>query len=163
MTRAWVALGSNLDDPQRQLDAAVEAMRALPDTTVAGCSPRYWTEPVGDPDQPEFLNAVAALDTSMPASALLTGLQRIEAEQGRRRDGRRFGPRTLDLDLLVFGDETVETPRLTVPHPRMAERAFVLRPLADLAPELAVPGLGTVSELLAAVSCDGVRRAETSA
>jgi 2-amino-4-hydroxy-6-hydroxymethyldihydropteridine diphosphokinase len=97
----------------------------------------------------------------MEARALLSELQRIEFEQGRRRGPRRWGPRSLDLDLLVFGDQTLDTPDLTVPHPRMAERAFVLRPMADIDPAFAVPGLGTVSELLAGVSLEGVRRAET--
>lgn len=161
MTRAWIGLGSNLADPHRQLDAAVEALAALPDTRVAGRSPRYWTEPVGDPDQPDFLNAVVALDTTMDAAGLLSAMQRIERERGRRRAvDRRWGPRTLDLDLLVFGDAHFESQHLTVPHPRIAERAFVLRPLADLAPDLAVPGRGTVSAMLAAVSCAGVKPAE---
>lgn len=160
MTRAWVALGSNRARPHVQFDRAHRALAELPGTREAGRSARYWTEPVGDVDQPEFLNAVVALDTQLSARELLAELQRIEAEQGRRRTARRWGPRTLDLDLLLFGDETIETPELVVPHPRLAERAFVLRPLADLEPGLAVPGRGTVAELLHAVSLDGIRRAE---
>lgn len=162
MTRAFVGLGSNIDRPAQQLEAALEALGGLESSRLLECSPRYWTEPVGDPDQPEFLNAVAALETRLQARALLAAMHAIEQDQDRRRDPQRpFGPRTIDLDLLVYGNELIETPEMTVPHPRLHQRAFVLRPLADLAPDLMVPGRGPVGELLARVDTGGVRRAET--
>jgi 2-amino-4-hydroxy-6-hydroxymethyldihydropteridine diphosphokinase len=164
VTRAFIGLGSNRSDPRAQLDAALAAMAALASTRVVDVSPRYWTAPVGDPEQPEFLNAVAALETGLEPVALLRELQRIEKEQGRERDpGRRWGPRTIDLDLLLFGDETIDLAELNVPHPRMSERAFVLRPLADLSPDLEVPGAGSVEELLGRVDTDGIRLADRSA
>lgn len=160
MTRAFVGLGSNLDAPQDQLDAALAALGRLERTELAGCSPRYWTAPVGDADQPEFLNAVAALDTGLAPVDLLEAMQAIEAAQGRVRDSaRRWGPRPIDLDLLLYGTESIRTRDLTVPHPRLHQRAFVLRPLADLAPDLPVGDRGTVAELLAAVGSAGVRPA----
>jgi 2-amino-4-hydroxy-6-hydroxymethyldihydropteridine diphosphokinase len=161
VTRAYIGLGSNRSDPHAQLDAALTAMSALPSTRLAAVSPRYWTDPVGDPDQPEFLNAVVALETGLEPLVLLGELQRIEKDQGRDREpGRRWGPRTIDLDLLVFGTETIDTAELTVPHPRMSERAFVLRPLVDVSPVLEVPGAGPVQSLLARVDTAGVRPAE---
>lgn len=161
MTRAYIGLGSNRSDPHAQLDAALAAMSALPSTGVAAVSPRYWTDPVGDPDQPEFLNAVAALETGLEPLTLLRELQRIEKDQGREREpDRRWGPRTIDLDLLLFGTELIDTAELTVPHPRMSERAFVLRPLADVSPGLEVPGAGPVRSLLARADAEGVRPAE---
>ena len=161
MTRAYIGLGSNRSDPHAQLDAALAAMDALPSTGLAAVSQRYWTEPVGDPDQPEFLNAVAMLETGLEPSALLRELQRIEKEQGRDRNPRRpWGPRTIDLDLLVFGVETIDEPELTVPHPRIRERAFVLRPLADVSPDLELPGAASVRSLLARVDSSGVWPAE---
>ncbi|MGK7295660.1 MAG: 2-amino-4-hydroxy-6-hydroxymethyldihydropteridine diphosphokinase [Candidatus Wenzhouxiangella sp. M2_3B_020] len=164
MTRAYIGLGSNRSDPHAQLDAALAAMNALPSTSVGAVSPRYWTEPVGDPAQPEFLNAVAAVETGLEPLALLGGLQRIENDQGRSREpDRRWGPRTIDLDLLLFGTETIDVAELTVPHPRMTERAFVLRPLADVSPGLEVPGAGPVATLLARVDTAGVRPAERRA
>jgi 2-amino-4-hydroxy-6-hydroxymethyldihydropteridine diphosphokinase len=161
VTRAYVALGANLGDPPRQLDVAVAALDRAPRTCVVARSPRYWTAPVGDADQPDFLNAVVAVDTDLRAHALLSELQRIEGALGRVRDGsRRWGPRVIDLDLLVFGDARIDDEVLTVPHPRIAERGFVLRPLADLAPGLDVPGIGAVNELLARVSTRDMRCAE---
>lgn len=164
MTRAFVGLGSNLDAPHDQLDAALAALARLEHTELTGRSARYWTKPVGDPDQPEFLNAVAALETGLDSVELLESMQAIETAQGRARDpSRRWGPRPIDLDLLLFGSLTIHTPDLTVPHPRLHERAFVLRPLADLAPDLPIGSLGTVSELLAAVNSAGVRPASEEA
>ncbi len=148
--RAFVALGSNLDDPARQLREAFGALRAIPETALLACSPVYRSKPLGPADQPDYLNAVAELETRLEAEQLLDQLQRIEDQQGRRRS-RRWGPRTLDLDLLVFGDRQIETMRLQVPHPEMAKRAFVLVPLADIARDLLLPGLGKVSTLLAAL------------
>ena len=121
----------------------------------------YWTEPVGDAGQPEFLNAVAELETSLEPLELLAELQRIEVDHGRVRDAeRRWGPRTLDLDLLLYDHAVLRLPGLVVPHPRMSQRAFVLVPLADLAPALQVPAQGRVSDLLARLDLSGVRRAD---
>jgi 2-amino-4-hydroxy-6-hydroxymethyldihydropteridine diphosphokinase len=162
VTRAFVGLGSNIERPVQQLDSALVALGRLRSTRLLNRSSRFWTEPVGDPDQPEFLNAVVALETGLDAHALLAGMQTIERNQDRRRDANRpFGPRTLDLDLLIYGDESIETPELTVPHPRLHQRAFVLCPLAELAPDLFVPGRGPVGELLSRVEVGGVRLAES--
>jgi 2-amino-4-hydroxy-6-hydroxymethyldihydropteridine diphosphokinase len=130
----------------------------LPQTAVVRCSHVYRTAPVGDPDQPDFLNAIVEIETVLEPLALLRGMQRIEIELGRTRDpDRRWGPRTIDLDLLLFGHAVVREQDLTVPHPRMGERAFVLEPLAELAPDLEIPGLGRLSELRARLDASGVR------
>ena len=155
MTAAYVALGSNLGDSRRYLSEAIEAMAHLPGTTVAARSRLYRTPPWGMLDQPEFLNAAVQLDTGLSADALLDALLAIERAAGRRRDGERWGPRTLDLDLLHMDGVRLDDPRLTLPHPRIAERAFVLLPLADLAPALELPGQGRVAELLAALDHSG--------
>jgi 2-amino-4-hydroxy-6-hydroxymethyldihydropteridine diphosphokinase len=147
MVRAYVGLGSNLDDPERQLRRALEALAQLPQTRLAGCSRFYRSAPLGPQDQPDYINAVAAIETTLEAEALLDALQAIEAAQGRVRL-RRWGPRTLDLDLLLYGDAVLATPRLTVPHPGLAERNFVLYPLADLAPEMVLPDGRALTDLL---------------
>lgn len=158
MTVAYIGLGSNLDRPQQQLHRALEALASLPGSRLVGSSRFYRSAPVGDPDQPEFVNAVAGIDTALDAEALLDAIQAIERDHGRVRDpARRWGPRTLDLDLLLFGDQRIASARLTVPHPRMHQRAFVLCPLAELAPSLTIPGRGPVAQLLARVDPGGVR------
>ncbi len=162
MSRAWIGLGANLGQPDRTLPMALAALQALPMTTLRAVSPAYWTQPWGLPDQPEFLNAVALVETGQEPLALLRTLLAIESGLGRRRDQARWGPRAIDLDLLLFGDRVVDEAELTLPHPRMHERAFVLVPLADLAPTLIVPGRGRVEELLDGLSeeeLDGVRAA----
>lgn len=151
MTRAWIGLGANLGERERSLARALEAMDRLTQTRVTAVSPTYLTAPWGVTDQAEFVNAVAALDTGLAAHELFGGLKAIEAALGRRRDRERWGPREIDLDLLIFGDCSIRTDELTVPHPRLAERAFVLVPLNDLAPALEVPEAGRVDELLAAL------------
>lgn len=152
---AFVGLGSNLADPVKQVEDAFSALEDLPATELAARSPLYRSEPIGPPGQPDYVNAVAQLQTGLSAEALLAGLQTIELRQGRER-AERWGPRTLDLDLLVFGDAVIATPSLTVPHPHLAARAFVLLPLFDVAPGLTVPGLGDVAALLRAVDVSGV-------
>lgn len=160
MTRAFIGLGSNQGDCFVQLDQASSALDALPRSALVRCSPRYWTAPVGDAAQPDFLNAVVELETELEPLDLLHRMQRIEADLGRVRDPeRKYGPRTIDLDLLLFGHAVIRVPELVVPHPRMASRAFVLKPLADLVPGLEIPGLARVSELLAEVDADDVRLA----
>jgi 2-amino-4-hydroxy-6-hydroxymethyldihydropteridine diphosphokinase len=147
--RAFVGLGSNLGEPAEQLASAVRALAALPRSTLVAVSPGYESLPWGDPDQANFLNAVAAIDTALTPQQLLAELLRIEREHGRdRSSGRRNGPRTLDLDLLLHGSRVIDEPGLQLPHPRLAERAFALLPLNDLAPNLAIPGAGALKSLL---------------
>jgi 2-amino-4-hydroxy-6-hydroxymethyldihydropteridine diphosphokinase len=147
---AYVALGSNLDDPEAQVERGFAALAALPHTVLDARSRSYRTPPWGVADQPDFTNAVARLQTSLPPRELLDALLVIETRAGRAR-GVRYGPRTLDLDLLLYGDYAIREPGLAVPHPRLHERAFVLLPLADIAPGLDVPGKGRVADLLAGV------------
>jgi len=175
--RAYIALGSNLDDPVAQVRAGAQALGKLPGTRLVCCSSLYRTAPVGVTDQPDFINAVCEADTSMPAGAFMQALLDIEHAHGRQRaiptamDGgstgreavppgtnagavfRPGGPRTLDLDLLLYGDQVCHEPGLTLPHPRLHERAFVLYPLSEIAPGLSIPGHGRVETLL--VGCTG--------
>ena len=152
MTRAYVGAGANVGDRLAALRAAADALDARADTALAGVSPVYETAalvPPGAPAQPDHLNAVLALDTALEPAALLQVLHGIERAAGREHGRPRWSPRRLDLDVLVYGARQLAGPALTVPHPELAARRFVLRPLADLAPELVVPGLGrTVAELL---------------
>jgi 2-amino-4-hydroxy-6-hydroxymethyldihydropteridine diphosphokinase len=143
MTRAYVGLGANLGNREGTIRAAVAQLPG-----VVAVSPLRETDPVGVTDQPQFLNGVAALETELPPRELLDVLLAVERGLGRERR-ERWGPRTIDLDLLLYGDEVIDEDGLTVPHPRLRERRFVLEPLADLAPKLVVPGLGGVEELLA--------------
>ncbi|MBL8503822.1 MAG: 2-amino-4-hydroxy-6-hydroxymethyldihydropteridine diphosphokinase [Rhodocyclaceae bacterium] len=145
--RAYVALGSNLGDPLATVRSAFDALRGLPETVLVAASSLYRSAPVGLKNQPDFINAVAALDTQLAAETLLMELFAIEARFGRRRD-YHHAPRTLDLDLLLHGDETRRTASLTLPHPRLHERAFVLLPLLELAPEIAIPGHGPARLLM---------------
>ena len=151
MTRAYVGLGSNLGDREHMLWGAIHMLAFNPEVDVAAVSSIRETDPVGLADQPRFLNAAAAIETELGPRALLDLLLSIERELGRTREGPRFGPRTIDLDLLLYGDEVVDEPGLTVPHPRLHERRFVLEPLAEIDPDLGVPGKGSVQALLAAV------------
>ena len=143
MTIAYVGLGANLGDREATIRRAVELLGAQRVSTLIE------TEPWGYADQPAFLNGVAELATGEPARVLLGRLLEIERGLGRTREGPRYGPRAIDLDLLLYGNELIEEPGLTVPHPRLHERAFVLEPLAELAPALVVPGRGAVAALLA--------------
>jgi 2-amino-4-hydroxy-6-hydroxymethyldihydropteridine diphosphokinase len=150
MPTAFVGIGSNLGEPERQIAAAVEQLEAEEGVELAAVSTLRETEPVGYSDQPNFLNGAARVETELSPRELLERLLAIEARLGRvRGEGPRFGPRTIDLDLLVYGNEMVDEPGLTVPHPRLAERRFALEPLAELAPRLEIPGLGPVQALLA--------------
>lgn len=147
MTRAYVGLGANVGPREVTILSAVDLLAAADGVSVVAVSQLRETEPVGVVDQPAFLNAAVAVDTSLDARALLDVLLAIERELGRVRT-ERWGPRTIDLDLLVFGDETIDEPGLRVPHPRLGERRFALEPLAELAPDLVVPGLGRVADAL---------------
>jgi 2-amino-4-hydroxy-6-hydroxymethyldihydropteridine diphosphokinase len=138
VTTAYVGLGSNLEDPAKQVETALQELDRLPRTRLVRRSTLHRTAPVGYLDQPDFINAVAELETDLPAERLLAELQALEARHGRVRSFPN-APRTLDLDLLLFGDLVVETERLTLPHPRMRERAFVLEPLREIAPDLDLP------------------------
>lgn len=148
---AFIGLGSNLGERERHLEAALDRLRASDGVRVLAVSSIRETEPVGYVEQGRFLNAAVKVETTLAPSDLLALLLAIERELGRVRDGPRFGPRTLDLDLLLYGDERLEGPDLTLPHPRLAERAFVLEPLAELEPGLEIPGHGPVETLLAAL------------
>jgi 2-amino-4-hydroxy-6-hydroxymethyldihydropteridine diphosphokinase len=143
VTTAYVGLGSNLGDRERLIRDAAESIGAARLSTIIE------TEPWGHEDQPRFLNAVAEVETSLDAQPFLTFLLDVERRLGRERIGPRWGPRTIDLDLLLFGDRVVDEPGLTVPHPRLVQRRFVLEPLAELVPELEIPGDGTVRAALA--------------
>jgi 2-amino-4-hydroxy-6-hydroxymethyldihydropteridine diphosphokinase len=147
--RAYIGIGSNLDDPISQVRRAFQALAGILASCCVAQSPLYRTAPLGGPsDQPDYINAVAALDTGLTPKQLLMVLQALELAHGRIR-GVRWGPRTLDLDLLLYDQITSDDPWLTLPHPRLHERAFVLYPLHDIAPTLTVPGRGRLSELLA--------------
>jgi 2-amino-4-hydroxy-6-hydroxymethyldihydropteridine diphosphokinase len=148
VTRAYVGLGANLGPREITLLRAIDLLGATDGVEVRAASQLRETEPVGVVDQPAYLNGAVELDTELSARELLDRLLDVERELGRVR-GERWGPRTVDLDLLVFGAETIDEPGLRVPHPRLHERRFALEPLAELAPDLVVPGRGTVSELLA--------------
>jgi 2-amino-4-hydroxy-6-hydroxymethyldihydropteridine diphosphokinase len=149
VTTAFVGIGSNLGERERQIAAALEQLAAENGIELLAVSALRETEPVGYREQPRFLNGAAQIETDLAARELLERLLAIEAELGRvRGEGPRFGPRTIDLDLLLYGAETIDEPGLTVPHPRLAERRFALEPLAELDPTLEVPGLGPVQALL---------------
>jgi 2-amino-4-hydroxy-6-hydroxymethyldihydropteridine diphosphokinase len=149
-SRVWIGLGANLGDARATLQAALAGVAALPQTQLRACSSFYRSAPV-DAGGPDYLNAVAELHTTLAPLALLDALQALELAHGRQRPYRN-APRTLDLDVLLWGDERINLPRLCVPHPRLHERAFVLLPLAELAPALCVPGLGLVQALLPGVA-----------
>jgi len=154
---AYVGLGSNLQQPLHQLLKAFDALSALPRTQMLARSSLYRSAPVGKIDQPDFVNAVAALRTGLAPGELLQAVLQLEAQQGRVRS-QPNAPRTLDLDLLLFDAQIIHQPGLDVPHPRMHERAFVLMPLAELDPKLIIPGRGAVAELLARVAGQAVTR-----
>ncbi len=155
MTVAFIALGSNLGDARAQVLAAFDALAQLPGTRLLARSPLYLTPPWGVLEQPPFVNAVAHIDTVLPPHELLDALLAIERAAGRVRDGERWGPRTLDLDLLHLDGVVLSDERLSLPHPRIRERAFVLLPLHDLAPELQLPGQGRVADLLSILDTAG--------
>ncbi len=159
MERVYVGLGSNLAEPRRQLRGALDALTCIRDSQLAAVSSLYLSDPLGPADQPRYNNAVAALDTSLSPLALLDALQAIELAQGRERKAERWGPRTLDLDILLFGNRLISEPRLTVPHYHMHARAFVLYPLAEIAPaELKLADGRMLAELLAACPFEGLER-----
>ena len=154
---AYVGIGSNLDSPKNQVLSAIDELGSLPDTIVTGASSLFQSAPLGSVEQGDFVNAVVALLTQLSAHDLLTELRTIEDNHDRNRAAERWGPRTLDLDLLVFSDKRISDDVLTVPHPGIPERNFVLLPLCELAPHLIVPGLGPVAVLTELVRASGGR------
>lgn len=158
MTLAYIALGSNQASPLEQVSSALDALAAIPQSRMVATSSFYRTPPLGPQDQPDYLNAAVVLDTDLSAEALLDHTQRIELEHGRVRKEERWGPRTLDLDLMLFGDEVMHTDRLTVPHYDMKNRAFMLVPLLEIAPECRFPDGQSVAEILARLSQEGITR-----
>jgi 2-amino-4-hydroxy-6-hydroxymethyldihydropteridine diphosphokinase len=157
VTLAYVGIGSNLDGPVGQVEAALRELDRIPDSRLVARSSLYRTAPVGYAEQPDFTNAVAALETSLAPEKLLDELQSIETAHGRQRSFPN-APRSLDLDLLLYGQSELKTERLTVPHPRMSERAFVLRPLLELAEDISIPGKGTARDLLQQCDRQDVKR-----
>ncbi|MGB7803204.1 2-amino-4-hydroxy-6-hydroxymethyldihydropteridine diphosphokinase [Buttiauxella sp.] len=156
MTLAYIALGSNQDAPLEQVTHALDAIATIPQSRVVAISSFYRTPPLGPQDQPDYLNAAVALETELSPEGLLAHTQRIELEHGRVRKAERWGPRTLDLDIMLFGNLTLATPTLTVPHYDMKNRAFMLVPLLEIAPDCAFPGGLPVAKVLENISQDGI-------
>ena len=155
---AYIGIGSNLDDPVSQVKEALEELDGIPDSVLVSQSSLYASKPMGPADQPDYVNAVAALDTLLSAEELLQTLQKIEQRLGRERDGEKWGPRIIDLDLLLYGKKTIQTDTLTVPHPGLHERDFVIIPLAEIAGNLNIPGKGLLSTLIATCENHSVRK-----
>ena len=154
---AYVGIGSNLNDPATQVQKAFAALQKLPDSGFARCSGLYRSAPMGPPEQPDFVNAVAVVLTQLDPHGLLRELQAIETSHGRQRETPQWGPRIVDLDLLVMGQVIINEKGLVIPHPGIAERNFVLFPLAEIAPGLLVPNMGSVQKLVAALGTAGPR------
>jgi 2-amino-4-hydroxy-6-hydroxymethyldihydropteridine diphosphokinase len=153
---AYVGVGSNLDEPRAQVLAAITRLGQLPRTRLVLASKLYRSRPFGPVAQPDFVNAVAGILTQLAPTALLKELHGIESAMGRPGRHERWGPRIIDLDLLALGSERRKEPELTLPHPGIVERNFVLYPLAEIAPDLELPGLGRVADLAAAVTAEGI-------
>jgi 2-amino-4-hydroxy-6-hydroxymethyldihydropteridine diphosphokinase len=161
VTRAYIGLGGNLDNPAARIQRAFIAFNTLPETTLVQKSSLYRTAPVGYLDQPDFINAVAAIDTTLEPLALLDALLHLELDEGRLRSFKN-APRTLDLDVLIYGEHQITLDRLIVPHPRMGGRAFVLFPLQEIAPDLWIPGMGSVKQLAAQCEDQVIERLKAS-
>ena len=159
MKGVFIGLGSNLEDPAAQIESAITALDNIDEVTVISQSSLYSSPPMGPQDQPDYINAVVEIDTTLFAHALLDALQEIEQQQGRVKE-RHWGERTIDLDVLVYGNNILDDARLKVPHPGMAERSFVLYPLAEIAIDLNVPTMGRIKELLKNCPRDGLERME---
>ncbi|MDO9423821.1 MAG: 2-amino-4-hydroxy-6-hydroxymethyldihydropteridine diphosphokinase [Methylobacter sp.] len=155
---AYIGLGSNLANPVEQIQAARTAITQITGVQELAFSSLYCSAPMGPQDQPDYVNAVIGIKTDLPPIDLLRCLQRIENDQGRVRKSERWGARTLDLDILIYGDQMIELPDLTVPHVGIAERAFVLYPLYEIAPQLQVPGKGAIADLLEQCPMSGLKR-----
>lgn len=158
--RAYIGLGSNLSSPRQQVRRAIAELAQLPDSRLSAVSSLYRSLPMGPSDQPDYINAVAAIDTRLQPLALLDALQDIENQHRRQRGAQRWGPRTLDLDLLLYDAQQIAVERLTVPHYGMHERSFVLCPLAEIAPSIEVPGRGGISTLMTTLGDGGCEALE---
>ncbi|WP_340608166.1 2-amino-4-hydroxy-6-hydroxymethyldihydropteridine diphosphokinase [Xenorhabdus bharatensis] len=156
MTRVYIAIGSNLASPLQQVNNALAALKSIPETTFIKHSSFYRTKPMGPQDQPDYLNLVVALETNLQPEILLDHTQAIELAQGRVRKDERWGPRTLDLDIMLFGDHIINTERLTIPHYGLKQREFMLYPLAEIAPDLVFPDKETLAERLKHVPENGL-------
>lgn len=156
--KAWLGLGSNMQQPVTQLGRALHKLGLVEGIEILKVSSLYRTPPWGDQLQDDFINAVVHIETSLDAISLLHALQSIENVMGRQRDGRRWGPRLIDIDLLLFGDQQFQSEQLELPHPRMHERAFVLVPLCELDATVKIPGRGVAGELLQQLECSGIFR-----
>jgi 2-amino-4-hydroxy-6-hydroxymethyldihydropteridine diphosphokinase len=154
---SYIGIGSNQANPIKQAKQAIAALKTLPKTKLINCSSLYCSTPMGPQDQPDYINAVAQLDTQLSALELLDELQQIELSQGRVRKENRWGPRTLDLDILLFGDQQINNARLTIPHYGMKVREFVLYPLLEIAADLVLPDGTVLSQLTAACDRNGLR------
>ena len=156
--KAWLGLGSNLQQPVAQLQQAIKRLDEANGLEILRASCFYRTPPWGDEQQDDFINAVVQIETSLDPIVLLRVLQSIENVMGRQRSGRRWGPRKIDIDLLLYGKQQCQSAELEIPHPRLFERAFVLKPLSELDAELEIPGHGTVGYLLQNLDCSGIFR-----
>ena len=159
--RAYIAIGSNLDDPVAQVKEAIEELDMLPDTILAERSSLYTSKPMGPQDQPDYVNAVVGLDTLLSPEDLFARMVKIEDLAGRVRDNEKWGPRVLDLDLLLYGKNKIQTAELTVPHPGLHERDFVIIPLAEIAGNLNIPGHGLLSTLINQVENHSLKKVIT--
>ena len=159
--QVYIGIGSNQDDPLVKVRSAFGALKQLPHTEFCLASSLYRSHPMGPQNQPDYVNAVVMFQTTLDPLSLLDALQDIEARHGRLRNGQRWGPRTLDLDILLHGDKTINLPRLIVPHPGLHERAFVLYPLSEITPDLSIPGNASLSALLMACPENGLEKITT--
>lgn len=158
MIEVYIGLGSNLALPEKQLQAACDSLAVLPDTRLLKCSSLYRSQPMGPQDQPDYVNAVALIETALSPESLLQQTQLIESQQGRIRNAKRWGPRTLDLDILLFGQEQIVTEHLIVPHAGLKQREFVLYPLFEIAPDLILPCGVKLSELVLTCPLNGLQK-----
>jgi len=158
--KAWLGLGSNLQQPAAQLEDALARLESVNGIEILKTSGLYRTPPWGDDQQDDFVNAVAQIETNLGPTSLLHALQSIENEMGRQRNGRRWGPRLIDIDILLYADQQVQSEELELPHPRMHERAFVLMPLCELDKTVKIPGHGAAEELLQQLDSRGIFRLE---
>ena len=156
--RSFIALGSNLQEPRFQVERGMGLISEAAGLQLVAFSGLYGTDPMGPTDQPGYVNAVCEVLTQLTALQLLDALQSIEQQRGRQRDGVRWGPRTLDLDILLYGDDILASERLTIPHPGLLERSFVLHPLLEISPEVEVPGIGAAADYLHQVTDYGIKR-----
>src|SRR3989304_5820334 len=158
MTLAWIGLGSNLADPKAQVRSGIDALSHLAESVIQAQSSLYRSAPLGNLAQPDYINAVVCLEPGLPPRELLHSLQAIEAAHGRDRSSGRWGPRTLDLDLLIYGDTQIKSDLLTIPHPGIPQRNFVLCPLLEIDSNMRIPGLGPARELIGRVGMQGIER-----